>query len=69
MTRAHISSKAKPIERLKEWELGVCPYCGSSNVSEENVRFFIRGTNIPQVGKIYVCSACESRNRFTESEK
>jgi hypothetical protein len=63
MTKSGVVNKCNS-ERKKEWENGICPYCGKGGIKIESVVKQIRGQKLPQWGKRYSCP-CGCVNEFT----
>ena len=65
MTKNGVVNKCNS-ERKKEWENGICPYCGKGGIKIESVVKQIRGQKLPQRGKRYSC-LCGCVNEFTNN--
>jgi hypothetical protein len=51
-------------DRKVSWEIGICPYCKSSNIEGVIISKRIRGYKGIVVGKEYTCKECECTNQF-----
>ena len=66
MSRGKVSCVKNGKARVAMWESGVCPYCGSKEITKTSVTKRVRGCDHELTGVEYGCGGCGSKNVFTK---